>query len=262
MKNLKIITTLSALTVLCFASYAQGQCCDAAAKEPIYYATVEKADGYKDKANVNSCDLNFNLRIVSDVFQFKGENLNPFQERINRDLRDFRNREYRVYVERFMMFMDEICRDFDSWLGSGNLLAIGSEVYMNKPTIFSAILHARPTGGGGNGCRSTISNFNYITSSGYALKISFPDIIKDEACVAKLLELINTEFSKEKYPPDEVTERNLYESLHFAFSDKGLILSFYPYSISGGSSCVSSVVLSYDKCKALLSPRILKALAL
>ena len=112
-----------------------------------------------------------------DIFQFKGENLTPAQQAINKALKDIKTNILKDYYNEVEYFFDEDLSEIKNYKSE---VSVKSSVIQNNAKIFSCEIETYQYHHGANGCHSNIIGINYLIDGDKIKKLKFADLFESK----------------------------------------------------------------------------------
>ena len=119
-----------------------------------------------------------------DIFQFKGENLTPAQQAINKALKDIKTNILKDYYNEVEYFFDEDLSEIKNYKSE---VSIKSTIVQNTARIFSCEIETYQYHHGANGCHSNIIGVNYLIDGYKIKKLEFADLFESKNECAEFL---------------------------------------------------------------------------
>lgn len=186
-----------------------------------------------------------------DIFQFKGENLTPAQQAINKALKNIKTNILKDYYNEVEYFFDE---DFSEIKNYKSEVSIKSTIVQNTARIFSCEIETYQYHHGANGCHSNIIGINYLIDGDKIKKLKFADLFESKNdCINFLKRALDELRLKTKYKSissKELSGNELNEILNvvqFSIKKDTVKVIFPPYTIACGACGVLSIELALPK---------------
>ena len=183
-----------------------------------------------------------------DIFQFKGENLTPAQQAINKALKDIKTNILKDYYNEVEYFFDEDLSEIKNYKSE---VSIKSTVIQNNAEIFSCEIETYQYHHGASGCHSNIVGINYLIYGDKIKKLNFADLFESKNdCVKFLKKALDELRLKTKYKSigsKELSGNELNEILNvvqFSIKKDSVKIIFPPYTIACGACGVLSIELT------------------
>lgn len=186
-----------------------------------------------------------------DIFQFKGENLTPAQQAINKALKDIKTNILKDYYNEVEYFFDE---DFSEIKNYKSEVSIKSTIVQNTARIFSCEIETYQYHHGANGCHSNIIGINYLIDGDKIKKLKFADLFESKNdCINFLKRALDELRLKTKYKSisskelsgDELNE--ILNVVQFSIKKDTVKVIFPPYTVACGACGVLSIELTLPK---------------
>ena len=186
-----------------------------------------------------------------DLFQFKGENLTPAQQAINKALKDIKTNILKDYYNEVEYFFDE---DFSEIKNYKSEVSIKSTIVQNTARIFSCEIETYQYHHGANGCHSNIIGINYLIDGDKIKKLKFADLFESKNdCINFLKRALDELRLKTKYKSisskelsgDELNE--ILNVVQFSIKKDTVKVIFPPYTVACGACGVLSIELTLPK---------------
>lgn len=186
-----------------------------------------------------------------DLFQFKGENLTPAQQTINKALKDIKTNILKDYYNEVEYFFDEDLSEIKNYKSE---VSVKSSVIQSNAEIFSCEIETYQYHHGANGCHSNIIGINYLIDGDKIKKLEFADLFESKNECAEFLKKALDELRlKTKYKSisskalsgDEWNE--ILNVVQFSIKKDSVKIIFPPYTVACGACGVLSIELALPK---------------
>lgn len=186
-----------------------------------------------------------------DIFQFKGENLTPAQQAINKALKDIKTNILKDYYNEVEYFFDEDLSEIKNYKSE---VSIKTTLVQNNAEIFSCEIETYQYHHGANGCHSNIIGINYLIDGDKIKKLKFADLFESKNdCINFLKRALDELRLKTKYKSisskelsgDELNE--ILNVVQFSIKKDTVKVIFPPYTIACGACGVLSIELTLPK---------------